>query len=466
MKLKLDPQPFATAASTVGPRGEYQPISYWQQTVQVEPGAPLTELVECDVAIVGGGFTGLSTACELKQADPALRVVLLEQAVIGHGASGRNGGFAMPLIGWDLSDAVRKLGEPRAQAAYRLMYDAVEHLKQSVARWQIECDLEATGYLLLSTASKRNAHIRHEAELASRLGFDHQLLQGDALAEHIASDCFRLGVYDPHPAIINPAKLARGLKGVAERLGVQVFERSPLTRLDDGEPLRLSTDMGQVRARAAVLAVNGYGAALGFMPSRIVPVHTFIVLTEPLSDAQLESTGWHRRRASLETARNFIHYFRLTADNRILFGGEDATLYWRGAYRDVDAGAVAALEARFRQFFPTLRDVRFTHRWGGVLGVTLDMFPSFGVGGNHRTIFHAAGYSGHGVALSNFAGKILAPRIQCRLRREDACQEHDAPFFWNRLPNWLPGEPLRYLGLQAYRAALRMHDRWMETRSR
>jgi glycine/D-amino acid oxidase-like deaminating enzyme len=223
----------------------------------------------------------------------------------------------------------------------------------------------------------------------------------------------------------------------------------------------LTTPAGEVRARAAVLAVNGYSASLGFMADRIVPVHTFIVLTEPLNDRQLAAIGW-RRRTSLETMRNFIHYFRLTADNRIAFGGEDAKLFWGGSYRDADRPTFRRLEARFREFFPSLAGVRFTHAWGGVLGVTLDMFPTFGVGGRRANIFHAAGYSGHGVALSNYAGAILAPRILCRLGARVPCEGPVQPFFYGRLPTWLPPEPLRWLGLQAYRLALRLSDWWME----
>jgi glycine/D-amino acid oxidase-like deaminating enzyme len=461
MHLKLNRTPFATTSATVDQAGRYQPVSYWHETVHIVPGEPLREKIDCDVAIVGGGFTALSTACELKQADPSLQVVLLEQAVIGHGASGRNGGFAMPLIGWDLSDAVSKLGESGAQQAYRLMYQAVAHLKQLVARWQIDCDLEATGYLLLSNSPARDAHIQREAELGQRLGFDHRLLTREETREHIVSESFRIGVYDPQPVILNPAKLVRRLKDVAERLGVRIFEQTPLIELVDGEPLQLTTPAGEVWARCAVLAVNGYSAALGFMPSRIVPVHTFIILTEPLTDAQLESIGWHLRRTSLETTRNFIHYFRLTVDNRIAFGGEDATLYFRGGYRDSDPQVFSRLEARFREYFPSLRTVRFTHRWGGVLGVTLDMFPTMGVGGQRRSIFHAAGYSGHGVALSNYAGKILTPSVLQHLRG-DYRKLAECPFFWNRQPTWLPGEPLRYAGLQVYRAALRLHDWWLE----
>jgi glycine/D-amino acid oxidase-like deaminating enzyme len=461
MHLAADETPFRTVSPAVNASGAYQPVSFWQETIAVAPGNPLAGDTACDVAIIGGGFTGLSTAYELKRAAPDLDVVLLERSVIGHGASGRNGGFAMPLIGWDLTDAVRKLGGDGAKRAYQLMYDAVAHTKRMITENHIDCDLESTGYLLISTTTRRDGHIRHEVELGRRLGFDHQLLEKPELEEHIHSDSFRLGAYDPHPLIINPFKLARGLKGLVEKTGVRVYEQSPLLELSEGNPVRIRTSQAEVRARAVLLAVNGYGAGLGFLPQRIIPVHTYIVLTESLTAAQLDSIGWRKRRTSLETCRNFIHYFRLTADNRIAFGGEDAKLFWGGGYRDVDPPTFEKLESRFREFFPSLSQVKFTHRWGGVLGVTLDMFPTFGVDTNRGNIFHAAGYSGHGVSLSNYAGRILAPKILANLGKSTP-DSGPLPFFFGRLPTRLPPEPLRYVGLQVYRRCLQALDSWVE----
>lgn len=465
MRLQRDVRHFGGAAAPLDERGAYRPVSYWQETVAITPGDPLKGDTTCDVAILGGGFTGLSCARELKRAKPDLDVVLLEQAVVGHGASGRNGGFAMPLLGWDLTDLVHKRGEAEARSAYRLMYAAVDHVKRLADEEQIACDLESTGYLLIATCAKRDAAVRREAELGQKLGFDHCWLSPDEVRAHIRSESFRSGVYDPHPCVLNPAKLARGMKAAIERLGARVYEQTPLVELTDDDPVRIRTPGGTVRARTAILALNGYGGALGFLRPRVLPVHTYIVLTEPLSDAQLDSIGWRAQRTSLETARNFIHYFRLTADNRIAFGGEDAELYWGGGYRDRDDALCAALERRFREFFPGLAAARFTHRWGGVLGVTIDMFPTFGESTASGRVFHACGYSGHGVALSNYAGCILAPRVLQRLGVSAASGRaaHDAgpaPFFYNRLPPWLPPDPWRYWGMKAYRRALQTLDWW------
>lgn len=457
MRLNLDRRPFATVAPAVTPEGKHEAVSFWHETVAIDPSAPLRKHIAVDVAILGGGFTGLSTACELKRQRPDLEVALLEQGVVGHGASGRNGGFAMPLLGWDLYYAAQKLGDDNARRAYRFMYDAVDHVKQVVREHAIDCDLETTGYILINTCKRRENRARREHAVAEKLGFDHQWLDRETLQDYIQSDAYISGVFDPHPCIINPAKLARGLKAVAEQLGVQVYEQTFATAVEtDGRTVTITTPEGGVKAKAGVLALNGYGGALGFMKNRILPVHTYIVLTEPLTDAQLAGIGWAKHRASLETARNLIHYFRLTADNRILFGGEDAELYPGGKYFNHDERIFAQLQARFREYFPSLADIRFTHQWGGVLGVTLDMFPSFGQQDN---LFHATGYSGHGVSLSNYAGKVMAPQILSQVGITPADPGPEPPFFYNRTPAWLPPDPLRYVGLRAYRMALRAQDR-------
>ncbi len=457
--IRADFAPFLGASEAVSAQGTYQPVSYWQETVQLVPGEPLAADIQCDVAIVGGGFTGLSTAHELKRRAPQLDVVVLERGVIGHGASGRNGGFVMPLLGWDLLHTERILGHEVARSAYRLMYDAVAHTIRFIQENRIDCDLETTGYLLLATCRRRAEHLKREVDLARRMGFEHEFLAPNDLAEHVRSEAFLAGAFDPRPAIINPAKLVRGMKTVVEQQQVRVFEQSPLTELLDGDIVTVKTPRATVRARAVVLAVNGYSGSIGLMSDRIAPVHTFIILTEPLGHDQLTAVGWAAKRTSLETARNLIHYFRLTADNRIAFGGEDAQLYPKDQYRDRDESIFRRLESRFRQYFPSLAQTRFTHRWGGVLGVTLDLLPTFGCGGQAGHLFHAMGYSGHGVALGNYAGVLLAPAILERLgiaQRDRACE----PVFFGRKPPWMGRGTLRYLGVQAYRAQLRLADYW------
>lgn len=459
VSLALDDGPYSTASSGVTPTGDFDPVGYWHETVDVTPGEPLSSAHECDVVVIGGGYTGLSTAYELVQRAPDLDVLVLERSVVGFGASGRNGGFAMPLLGWDLVHLASKLGSERACEAASFMYDAVESLRELIDDEDLECEKEDAGYLLVNTSEKREAHTRNDHELAQSCGFEREWLEGAALDEHVRSPAFRSGTYDPAPFVVNPAKLARERKRHAEGAGVRVAERTPVVAIEESDTgVEVTTQAGSVSARRAVLAVNGYGEALGFRTNRFIPVHTFITMTEPLTEAQLASVGWAAERTSLETARNFIHYFRLTADNRILFGGEDIQLYYGGRFQDRDRAIGGALRERFREFFPPLADVMFTHEWGGVLSVTLDMFPSMGEASETGRVLYAGGYSGHGVALGNYAGTVLAPRVLEGMGQ--SVESGPEPFFLNRTPPWIPPEPLRYIGLQVYRRWLTAQDRW------
>ncbi len=458
MHLKLDPGPSANIAPPIDSEGRHSRVGYWHETIDITPGKPLEENLSCDVAVVGAGYTGLSTAYYLKKLKPELDVVVLDSAVVGHCASGRNGGFVMPLLGWDLLYTVKKLGEEKGREAYTLMYDAIDHARHLIREHEIECDMEETGYLCLNPSDARERRSREEFELAHRLGFEHDWLEGEDLAEHVRSDTFVSGIFDPRPFVMNPAKLARGLKTLVEKTGVRVYEQTPLLELKDDDPVWLRTPGGEIRAKQVMLAVNGFGPALGFMSSRILPAHTFIVLTEPLTSEQLETVAWGRKRTSLESSRNLIHYFRLTADNRALFGGEDAKLYFGGRYVERDEAVFEALKNRFRAYFPPLADVKFTHEWGGILAVTLDMFPTFGSHGERGNIFFGGGYSGHGVALSIYSGAILAPQMLRAIGATDEAKTQ-LPFFYDRRPAWLGFEPFRYLGALAYRSILRTQDR-------
>lgn len=455
----LDEKPFRRVDRDIIKEGRYQAISFWQDTVDIRPGAPLEGETSCDVAVVGGGFTGLSVARELKKAEPSLDVVVLERIAVGHGASGRNCGFAVPVIGMDLSDAAAKLGEKGCKEAYELTYRAMDHLRDTIKEEGIACDMEETGFLLLATCGARERRLREHAALAQRLGFGIEWIDEDGLADFIRSDSFCGGAYDARPFLVNPVKLARGLMRDAAAKGVRFFEQTPVVELREGSPLTMRTPGGSVTAKCGVLCLNGYGGALGFQRRGILPINVYTVLTEPLSDAEVEGIGWAKRRTSLEVNRNLIHAFRLTADNRILFAGEDGVLYFRGRYEDTNTGVTATLKRRLKTYFPSLANKAFTHEWGGLVGVALDVFPTFGRSPGMENLFHAAGYGGTGVSLGNYAGVLLTPHIlkELGLPPNRALEE---PFFFNKQPFRFPAEPIAYAGMQAYIWGLKVQDSW------
>ena len=433
---------------------DFRSKSFWLEGGEYEPGEPLQGERTADVAILGGGFTGLSAAYFLKLAQPSLEIALCEKEVVGYGASGRNGGFVMPLLGWNIPDVHRQLGQERTRAAYEFMYDAVDHVDRMVSEHQMACDYERTGYLMLAMNRARLGHLEREVALAHGMGFDwYRMLSREELAEHITSPAFIGGFFDPRCAIFNPALFAREMRRVVKAMGVTVYERSPVVAIEEGPRITLRTEAGSLVAPKLVLGTNAYSRDLGFFKSRVMPVFTYIVLTEPLTDSQIEAIGW-RKRASLETARNLIHYLRLTADNRIAIGGEDALYFIGSRHKDRYERVFRRLRERLVGLFPPLEGINFTHAWGGPIGFTLDFFPTMGVSGRSRNIFHSVGYCGHGVSIANYAGSVLCDLV---LERKTPRTEL---FFVNRKPFPLPPDPLRWLFAHGYRRTLQLQDWW------
>jgi glycine/D-amino acid oxidase-like deaminating enzyme len=437
---------------------DYRSISFWHETVDYERRPALEGEVRCDAAIVGGGFTGLWAAYFLKRARPDWKVVLLEQDVVGFGASGRNGGFAMTLVGWDISHLVRWRGVKEASMAYRAMRDGVEFLARVVLEEGIDCDLEYTGLLTLATNERRMRQLeQHQRHFETVGASDVELLDKAALAGEINSAAHVGGLVEPSCAILNPARLARGLGRLIERMGVAVYERTPVRAVEKGEPVRLRAARGTVVADRAILAVNAWSFRLGLMAYRYTPMFTYVVLTEPLPDAVYRELGWARRRG-IETKRRMIHYLRLTADNRLLFGGETAFYFFGNAIEGHDTHPPAArvLESRMRRFFPMLSRVKVTHHWGGPIAVTMDFFPTAGVLGRARNISYGLAYCGHGVGPSVTMGRVLR---DLALGEQT---EYTDLFFVHRKPYLMPGEPLRWLGARAELGLYTMWDRHLD----
>jgi len=414
-----------------------------------------------DVAVVGAGFTGLSTALHVKERRPDLRVVVLEAGRIPAGASGRNAGFAMTLFGLSLDLTVLRFGKERARQADRYMVRAVNYTRELVQRLGIDCDYEEHGLMTVATTPGQVRRLRRQFELARQLGLhETQWLGPNEARALVDSPTYLAAVFDPLCALVHPAKLARGLARAAERLGVELYENTPVLELRSiggagaSRRAELKVPGGRVVADKVVLATNAFSAA--FPPLRRVqaPMHTYIVLTEPLTPAQLEAAGW-QRRVGIEDGRNFIHYYRLTPENRLLMGGHDA-LYYYGNRTDRDAhgGLAAKLRQHVARTFPALKGVRFTHHWGGPVSVTLDLAPVIGRLGPN--VFYSAGCMGHGVALTQLNGRTLADLV---LETESELTD---TFFVGRRVTPLPPEPLRFALIQAIRSFMRAQDTWDE----
>ncbi len=433
----------------------FEAKSYWMTTRDYEPGEPLRGDLEVDVAIVGGGFTGLSSAYFLKKDEPGLKVAILEGEVVGFGASGRNGGFNMTLFGLTLGITALRFGKGRAREAHHYMERAVDTLRDLALGLPLDCEYEHPGFLRVATSEKYRRRILDEIELAHRLGIEGiEWLEPDALRSEVRSPRYLGAWWEPRCGILNPAKLAWSWRDRLAAMGVEIYERTPVAELvREAARIRLETPRGRVRAGKVVLATNAWSHFFPTLARKQEPVWTYIVLTEPLREHHFREIGW-RRRQGIEDARDFVHYYRLTADNRLLMGGRDIgwTRNRRDMEHDLDEGIFEGLKRDVVDIFPALADVRFTHQWGGPVSVPLDMAPALGYAGD-RNVVYSLGCVGHGVSLTHLNGRTVADLV---LERKTDLTD---VFFVNRRVLPWPGGPLRRLAIEAILGFMHWDDR-------
>lgn len=433
---------------------------YWLQTAPEVPDPPLTTKINVDVCIVGGGFTGLWTAFELKVADPDLTLVLLEGNEIAHGASGRNGGFAMTLLDMSLYHFVKNVGPEAARTAHLAVAESVEEIGRVCEEREIDCDYVHGGLLVVATNSAQQVRIRKDLQAAEDLGLtDFRLLSGYEVQELVHSPTYELAMFEEHCAVLNPAKLARGLKRVIKEMGVEVFENTPAIDIcEENGKVIVKTELGSVSSEQAVLATNAWASRHPALADKIMPLYTYIILTEPLSDHQMDLIGWEGRQG-IEDKRNYVHYYRLTADNRILWGGTDGVVYRDLGIKptyDRNERIFEKLERTFKKTFPQLSGVEFTHQWGGPVAMTVRFIPVFGTLDGGR-VHYGCGYNGHGVAPSHTGGRILADLVLGRERGySDLC-------FVGSKELTFPRNAIGWIGAELTRRALLKQDRDMDS---
>lgn len=387
--------------------------SYWLSLDPYEPNPPLEGEVRADVAIVGGGFTGLWTAYHLLKADPGMTVVILEANAVGYGASGRNGGFAMTLIHRSLADLVDVVGPDQARALHRAAEESVRSIERVCTEEGIQADLQPNGLITVANNPLQDDIIRRDVEAAHLLGIEGvTYLDRGAVQAAVHSETFRCGMRETTCTLLNPARLARGLKRAVERLGARIYEETPMTRLAPSErEVSVFTVRGRVIAQRVLLAANAYSARIPQLRRFIMPFYSYILLSEPLTDEQWARVGWAGREG-LEDRRVFLHYFRPTIDGRLLWAGRDAPYHPDGPRPryDRDDLVFRRLEETFRWTFPQLHDVRFEYRWGGPIGVTAEFLPLVGWLKGDR-VAYAFGYNGHGVAVTHLASRAVRDLI-------------------------------------------------------
>ena len=421
----------------------------------VEPLAAAPTLsgdVRADAVIVGGGYTGLSTALALRA--EGMRVVLLEAQTCGFGASGRNAGHLTPTIGKDVPTLLRLFGKTKTGEFVALADTAIGEVERLIRTHAIDCDYEPVGNLVAAVHPKQFAAVDRAAEAARVLGLPGTLLEPADMARRGVPGAFLRAFHETHGGILHPGRYVRGLRRAAIDAGVELYEHSPVVGIDDGAAPHVRTRDGSATGDLVVLGLNAYALGLELPPAlsrRILPVYGQLLSTAPLSPSQLRRIDW-RGREGIYTAHEALESWRLTSDNRIVGGSKHVRYGYGGKMLpDRDANVTLKLEAVLRCRFPELGEVEVASVWGGRIGIALDFLPVVGRTGSHERILYSMSYAGHGIAMASYAGRMLS----------DLAAGRDGPgaVLWKRRTLPFPPEPLRWIVFRALRGFFDAIDR-------
>src|SRR5215218_563811 len=411
---------------------------YWFDDVdEPESNPTLVRGENCDLCIVGGGYTGLWTAVIARERDPSRDVVLIDAAEIGSAASGRNGGFMESSLTHGIANGQDRFPD-EIELLEQLGLQNLDAIENAIHRYDIDCDFERTGVIDVATTAHSPTYLdelRDDERQLRRLGQDARLLDAEAMRAEVDSPTYTGGLWRiGRAALVDPARLAWGLKTAAQQLGVRIYEDTKATSLErDGVGVLIRTPLADIRAARVALGTNAFRPLLRRMRHYIAPVYDYCMVTEPLTESQLAEIGWPNRQG-LSDIPNQFHYYRLTEDDRILWGGYDAVYFWRGKVN------------------PQLEGLRFTHMWGGAIDTCSRFCVFWGQAWGGR-VAYALGYTGLGVASARFGAEVMLDLLDGKRSKAtltDFVKEKPLPF---------PPEPFRFVGIQATRWSLNREDR-------
>ncbi len=401
-----------------------------------------------DVAIVGAGLTGLSTALALKAAGGD--VVVLERDFAGFGASGRNAGHLTPTIGKDLPTLLMLFGKQRAAQLVRFADDAVRYVEEVIREQGIDCDYVPSGNIMAAVHPGQEGRLRKAAAVAAEVGARVRFLDRDEMRARGLPPAFLSGALEEAGGTLDPGKYVMGLRRAVLDAGIKLYEQTAVQQIVDEQRPRVRTNTGTVTADRVVLATNAYTPALGRLRYTIFPIYDTLFESAPLTEAQLSALGWLGKEG-IYTAHESLESYRLTARGTILGGSKGVRYAYGSALKGgPHPWTLGLVEGAFRDRFPDLRQVPVAHFWGGWLDMTLHFLPALGRTGRSRNIYYAIGYNGHGVAAASAMGPILAAYM---LGRRNEHAETLARF----VPP-LPPEPLRWLLIRGMMGILNAVD--------
>ncbi len=448
------------------------PYPYWYDDVDEPDSNPtLVRTDSCDLCVVGGGYAGLWAALIAKERDPERDVVLIDAREVGSGASGRNGGFMESSLTHGIANGQERFPDELA-VLEQLGLENLEAIESAIRRYKIDCDYERTGVIDVATSQHVPSYVdelRQDMGLLRRLGQRVELLNQAEVRAHVNSPTYVGGLWrKDRAALVDPARLVWGLKAAAEELGVRIYEDTKATGIErDGIGVLVTTPLGRVRAAKVALATNAYKPLLRRIGHYIAPVYDYCMVTEPLSPAQMADIGWTQRQGLTDISNQF-HYYRLTEDNRILWGGYDTIYYFRGkVHQELEnrPETWAKLSQHFFQTFPQLEGLNFSHVWGGAID-TCSRFCVFWDTALGGRVAYALGYTGLGVAATRFGAEVTLDLLD---GRKTAATQLE---FVKSKPVPYPPEPFRFVGIQATRWSMDAEDRtgkrnlWLRTLDR
>ena len=451
--------PWPTTPPTAEDRAAFadaRPRSYWLDDLAPrDPHPRLEAVIDADLCIVGGGFTGLWAALHARRQDPSRSIVLLEAGRCGDGASGRNGGFLDASLTHGLANGLSRFASEMPTLA-RLGDENFAGLAADLERFGIDAEYDPSGSLFVALERHELEGLQEEAELVRRFGGDATVLDRDAVRAQLDSPTYLGGLRSRGAsALVHPAKLADGLRRTAASLDVELYEHSPVHGLElDRARVLVRSAHGSVRAAKVLLGTSAYPPLVHRLRHYIAPVYDYALMTEPLSGQQRASIGW-ADRVGVDDGGNQFHYYRITLDGRILFGGYDAVYRYGGPIADrldEHQPTFAALSQHFFTTFPQLRDLRFTHRWGGAIDTCSRFSVFFGTALDGR-VSYALGYTGLGVGSTRWGAQVALDLLDGRETEATALQ------FVRRKPVPFPPEPARSAVIQLTRNRLAAADR-------
>jgi glycine/D-amino acid oxidase-like deaminating enzyme len=448
-----DPSPALLDAAAEALAGA-RPVPYWLDAPAPAPAAGLDGDHDVDLAVVGGGLTGLWAAVQAVEVEPSRSVALVEGRRLGWAASGRNGGFCVASLTHGLGNGLARWPD-ELPTLQRLGQENLDGIEDAIRRYGIDCSFERTGELTVARAPWQVAELAELHGQARRLGEDGELLDGPATRALLDSPTFLGGLLSRSgAALVDPARLVWGLAAAVRRLGVGLYEDTRVTGMTDhGDRVELRTPSGRLRARRVLLATSAFPSPLRRVRPFVVPVWDHVLVTEPLTANQRAAIGWAGREG-VGDAGNQFHYFRLTDDGRILWGGYDALYYYGSdlcARRSRNPATELALAIHFLQAFPQLTGIRFSHLWAGAID-TCTRFSAFWMPAMSGKLIGVQGFTGLGVGASRFAA---AAGLDLLAGRET---ERTGLAMVRRPPVPFPPEPLRWAGIQATRRAIARAD--------